>query len=555
MLKKFMVFFVASALFFPKFAVFGLDSQRAPQHFRSEMNFPSPTVSPEMVDLGSLRPGEEARGVFLTKKTESVNPEWFVEAPEGWQTVEEHNLPGLIGEAPASLLVSLRYQKVVSRDDKKYASLLLRMETAGRSVAFSREAPLGGLQETLQFNYVGGSQKVFFTARLTELSPNPMLALDARRIDFGKIRAGEAVSKRLHLTNKGKQPLQWKVRIAGASDEPLQTRYVSFRRILAEAPTVLSGIPQEGLELSGNWEKEGGYPAGQGEQSFLKYQFTGTGISLFFWVAPEGGPLSVSLDGRFVNVIDGYAADRQRVEILLAENLPDGPHVLTIASGAGKVTFEGAGVFGGRIGKGPRGWVSVFPDSGMTTRETDYINISVNTRGLLPGIYGDRLLFSSNGGDADLQFFLEVAADKPARLLDVHRYSAGADSLLTSTPQAETARIKAHGYRYVGLAFRLFAPGTPGTTDFYRWFNPTTGDHYYSYNPNGGKPLPGYIFEGSIGSIGTSRLTGARELYRWFNRNTKHHFYTTDQSGEGMAKKGFQFDGIAGFVAGGRSLN
>ena len=548
MLKKFMVFFAGMVLLFPTFAVFALNNQRAQLPFRSEISVLSPTVSPETVELGTLRPGEEARGVFLTKKTEAVNPEWFVEAPEGWQTVEEHNLPGLVGEAPASLSVSLRYQKVVTREDKKYASLLLRLETGGRAAAFSREAPLGGLHETLQFNYVGGSQQVFFTAQLTELSPNPVLALDAERIDFGKIKAGETVSQRVHLTNKGKRQLQWKVRVAGASDEPLTARYVSFRRILAEAPTVLSGIPQDGLELSGNWEKEGGYPAGQGEQSFLKYQFTGTGISLFFRASPEGGPLGASLDGQFVNVLDGYAAERERVEIRLAENLPDGPHVLTIAGGAGKVTFEGAGVIGSRIGKGPRGWVSVFPDSGMTTRETDYINISVNTRGLLPGIYGDRLLFSSNGGDADLQFFLEVATDRPARLLEVHRYSAGADSLLTSTPQAETARIKARGYRYVGLAFRLFAPGTPGTTDFYRWFNPATGDHYYSYTPNGGKPLPGYIFEGSIGSIGTSKLTGARELYRWFNRKTKHHFYTTDQSGEGMAKKGFQFDGIAGFV-------
>jgi len=548
MTKRFMVFPLVLALFFPTVEVFGLNNQRAPLPFQSEINMLSPTVSPETVDLGVLRPGEEARGVFLTKKMESVNPEWFVEAPEGWRVVEDRNLPGLVGEAPASLLISLRCVKIVSRDDKKYASLLLRLETGGRSVVFSRDAPLGGLQETLQFNYVGGNQKVFFTAQLAELSIDPMLAIDARRIDFGKIKAGETVSHRIHLTNKGKNPLKWKVRVAGVNDEPPSARYVSFSRVIAETPAVLSGSSQEGLELSGNWDKNGGYPAGQGEQSFLKYQFTGAGISLFFWRSPEGGPLSAFLDGQFVDVIDGFAANRERTEILIAENQPDGPHVLTIAGGAGKVTFEGVGVFGRQIGKGPRGWTSVFPDSGVTTRETDYINISVNTRGLLPGIYGDRLLFSSNGGDADLQFSIEVAGDKFARLLDVHRYSAGSDSLLTSNPQAETARLQARGYRYVGIAFRLFASGTPGSTDFYRWFNPKLVDHYYSYSPDGAKPLPGYIFEGSIGNIGTSKLTGARELYRWFNRKTKHHFYTTDQSGEGMAKKGFQFDGIAGFV-------
>jgi len=104
------------------------------------------------------------------------------------------------------------------------------------------------------------------------------------------------------------------------------------------------------------------------------------------------------------------------------------------------------------------------------------------------------------------------------------------------------------GYRHTGIAFRLFSPGTPGTTDFFRWFNPSKGDHFYSYDPKGGKPLPGYLFEGSIGNIGTSRLTGTRELYRWFNPTTNGHFYTTEQGGEGITKKGYRFDGIAGFV-------
>lgn len=548
MARRVLVFFVVLALFPPALKAFALNGERVPPPFQHEINLFSPIYSPETVDFGELRPGKEAKGTFFTNKVESVNPEWFAEPPEGWQAIDEQNLPGLVGEAPAPLLVSLRYLKAVSRADQKYASLLLRMETGGRSVAFSREAPLGALRETIKFNYVGGIQKVGLTAQLAELSPTPMLELDERKIDFGKIRAGETVSRRLHLTNKGKNPLQWQVRVAGRNDEPLAGRYVSFRRVLSEMPAVLTGQTQEGLELSGHWDRDGGYPSGQGEQSSLKYRFTGTGISLYFWKAPEGGPLSAFLDGQLVDIIDGFAASREQAEVLIADAQPDGPHDLTITCGEGKVTFEGVGVFGKQPGKGPRGWVSVFPDSGMTTREMDYINISVNTNGLLPGLYGDRLLFSSNGGDADLQFFLEVVADKRTLLIDVYRYFAGSDCLLTSTPQAETARIQARKYRFGGLAFRLFAAGTPGTTDFYRWFNPVAGDHFYSSAPDGGKPLPGYIFEGAIGHIGTSKLTGTRELYRWFNRKTKHHFYTTDQSGEGMAQKEFQFDGIAGFV-------
>jgi hypothetical protein len=548
MVKRFIVFYVMSALFFPASAVLGLNVQPSPLPPGREFALPSPTVSPETVDFGELRPGEEAKGAFFMNKTASVNPEWFAEAPEGWQMATEYSLSGLVGEAPAPLSITLRFQKIFSRYDKKYAALLLRMETGGRSVSLSRDVPLGELRERLQFNYVGGSQGVSFTARLSELAATPMLELDMFRVDLGKIRVGETVSQRVHLTNRGKTPLKWKVRVAGANDEPGQERYISFQRVISEFPAALSGQTQEGLDFSGNWMKKGGYPEGAGEQSSMRYRFTGTGATLYFWRSPKSGPFSVFLDGQFVDVIDGFAENGERSEVLIAENQPDGPHLLTAVCGDGPVTFEGVSVFGKTSGKGPRGWVTVFPDSGFTTRETDYINISINTRGLLPGIYGDRLLFSSNGGAAELQFSLEVAGDTHTRLLDVHRYLAGSDCLLTSTPHAETALIKARGYSYAGLPFRLFTPGTPGTIEFYRWFNSGSGDHYYSYKPDAGKGLPGYTFEGAIGNIGTSKLTGTKELYRWVNRKTRHHFFTTDQSGEGMAKKGFQYDGISGFV-------
>jgi hypothetical protein len=302
------------------------------------------------------------------------------------------------------------------------------------------------------------------------------------------------------------------------------------------------------LELTGTWAEEGGYPSGQGEQNTLRYRFTGTGISLCFWKSPDGGPFSVFLDDQYIDIIDGFAERRERAEVLIADAQTDDPHLLAIVNGGGKVTLEGVRLFGKPIQRGPHGWITVFPDSGVTTRETDYINVALNTRQLLPGIYGGRVFFTSNGGEADVEVFLDVVAETQARFMDVHRYLAGFDYLYTTNPQAEATRLQVKGYRHTGIAFRLFAPGTPGTTDFFRWFNPLKGDHFYSYDPKGGKPLPGYLFEGSIGNIGTSRLTGTRELYRWFSPTTNGHFYTTDQGGEGITKKGYRFDGIAGFV-------
>jgi hypothetical protein len=110
-------------------------------------------------------------------------------------------------------------------------------------------------------------------------------------------------------------------------------------------------------------------------------------------------------------------------------------------------------------------------------------------------------------------------------------------------------RLQTGAYRKEGIAFRLFAPGTPGTTEFYRWYSTKKDDHYYSYDLNGGaKSIKGYVFEGSIGNIGTSKLTNTRELYRWYNPATGRHFYTTDQKGDNFAEKGYKFDGIAGYV-------
>jgi hypothetical protein len=432
--------------------------------------------------------------------------------------------------------------------------LILRLEAGGHAAAFRREVPVGDLREEIRFNYDGGTISVFFNVRLVELASAPLLEVEPLRMDFGTIRPGEQITKRILLKNRGRESLKWKAGVAGGMGMPSTAlppvgRYVSLRNEAAGTGVYsFSGPLREGLELSGNWEEEGGYPSGQGEQNVLRYRFTGTGISLYFWKSPDGGPFSVFLDEQFVNLVDGYAERRERVEALIIEGQIEGPHLLAIVNGAGKMTLEGLRVFGKPIQKGPRGWISVFPDSGFTTRETDYINVAINTRRLTPGIYGDYVFFTSNGGEADVEVFLEAAAETTPRFLDVHRYLAGSDYLYTTNPQAEASRLRLKGYRHIGIVFRLFAPETPGTTDFFRWFNPSKGDHYYSYDPKGGKPLPGYLLEGAIGNIATSRLSGTRELYRWFNPAKGGHFYTTDQTGEGLAKKGYRFDGIAGFV-------
>lgn len=511
-------------------------------------------ITPGEIELGQLGPRNEAKALFHVKNTGSGKQGITISGPEGWVPTGNEKLSAFAGEEPEPVRIQLSYVKEVGQGKNRSCSLTLRLEAAGQSASFRREVPAGDLREAIRLSSAGMSQEVFFRVRLTEIPSAALLEAEPVRIDFGTVHTGESITRRILVKNRGRDSLKWRVGAAGARGmpatlKPPEGRYLSFHHESAAKGThTLTGEIREGVELTGTWAEEGGYPTAQGEQNTLRCRFTGTGVRLYFWKSPDGGPFSLFIDDQFHDVIDGFSERRERVEVPIADALTDGPHLLTIVNGGGKVTLEGVNLLGKTVQRAPRGWITVFPDSGVTNRETDYINVTLNTGHLSPGIYGEHIFITSNGGEADVQLFLDIPAEAQPRFMDVHRYLAGFDYLYTTNPQSEAGRIQAKGYRFTGIAFRLFAPGTPGTTDFFRWFNPQIGDHFYSYDPKGGKPLPGYLFEGSIGNIGTSRLTGTKELYRWFNPTTKGHFFTTDQGGEGITKKGYRFDGIAGFV-------
>lgn len=512
-------------------------------------------IQPGELNLGLIGPGEGAGAILYLKRTGVRNVAWALEGPEGWILVEGNRVTGIAGEQAEPVRLRLDFANEPGPGKIRSGQLFLSIEAGGARSVFRREIPVGPLRETLRFGTVSGSRSVDVQARLTELAATALLQVSPLRVDLGTVRPGEEVSRRLQIVNRGRDTLKWRAGVTGAKGMPADApppsvRFHSFRGEAAQATG--TGMPAkplpDGLELHGNWEESDGYPVTQDEQSVLRYRFNGTGISLVMQKTPEGDPLLVYLDQQLVTTIDGFSSRRERVEIPIAEGLPDAVHLLTLVNGGGRVVFEGVRITGKSVVKAPRGWVSVFPDSGVTTRETDYVTISLNTAKLAPGVYGDRLFILSNGGDADIELVVEVAGELQVRLIDVHRFQAGTDYFYTTTPQEEAARLQVKGYRSLGVAFRLFGTGAAGTTEFYRWYNPTRGDHYYSTEPSGGKPLPGYLFEGTIGNIATVRLPGTRELYRWFNPATGRHFYTTDSAGEGIGRSGYRFDGIAGYV-------
>jgi hypothetical protein len=247
---------------------------------------------------------------------------------------------------------------------------------------------------------------------------------------------------------------------------------------------------------------------------------------------------------------DCREGQKETKECLVAEGLPYGQHILSIINKGSHLVVEGVRVHSRDVKNGTPGLISIFPDSGDTTRETDYVNIMASTKQLSPGFYDENIIFNSNGGKAIIEVSLEISADnKMTRVVDVYRYAAGSDYLYTANPEAEANIIHTKAYKKQGIAYRLFSQGAPGTTPFHRWYSAERNDHFYSYDLHGeGRSLKGYVYEGVIGNIATSRLTNTRELYRWYNPSTGRHFYSTDPNGEAISKRGYRFDGIAGYV-------
>ena len=303
------------------------------------------------------------------------------------------------------------------------------------------------------------------------------------------------------------------------------------------------------MELLGKWSAPDGYPQNRGAVGTLKYAFFGTGIKLYLKTHSEEGNLLFYINDQLLNRHDWLAHDQGVHELVLADNLSLSQHVLTVVCRDGRIELEGVKTLGMDVMRGPSGWMTVFPISGTTTSETDYINVRINTDGMAPGYYADEINFKSNGGEKAAEIYVEVYSDASPRIIDVFLYSKDLDFVFTSNPQAEAKRFLQNGYAKEGIAFRLFASDTPGTTAFYRWFNPDLSDHYYSSDrAGGGKKLDGYVFEGPIGNIATSRMTNTRELYRWVNPSTGRHYYSTDPKGGGKLRRGYRFDGIAGYV-------
>lgn len=529
-------------------------SNSAVVHVEEFISQPVLLVSPREVDLGSIGQSEHARSDYALKNVGSGKLYWWTGGLEGWRQTGRRNLEGTIDSdtRDLSLFVETEIGKEESTSMRQGVyPVTVKIGQGNEYVSFRKELPLGRYRERFVITSNGGTRHLFFTFAVTEALSRPRLEFRPYGIDCGTIEAGKQVMKKVEIRNTGKDVLTWQARLQEnrrmfQGKALVKGKYVSlFNGTMPE--TGAYEVPQhlkQHIEIQGIWYNSEGYPVSENTGDTLSIAFEGTGLALFAVKTEESGTFDITIDDKSSIAFDGKAEQRERGEFHIATKLDEGAHSVTITNGEGRLELEGMRIYSNTLITGRKGWIRIFPDRGTTTGEVDYINVMINSKGLMPGSYSENILFYSDGGDGYVELALDIEDAKESTLIDIYRQSRGNDTLLTADPEP------VEGYRKEkAVAFRLFRKGTPGTTELYGWYNPHTGDHFYSSDKSGGrKDLTGYDFEGSIGNIATLKLSGTRELFRWFNPDRGTHYYTTDPKGEGRTDDGYTYDGITGYV-------
>jgi len=511
-------------------------------------------VSQHEVDFGKVGPGETSKGMISLQNVGGEDLIWLLYRMGDWILPYDDTLSGTAGISARHIRLTIESMTDEGVSVNGLFPVRIKFETGHDSVSYEKRLHPGSYREELKILSNGGERTVFLKFDVTEQGSRPSMEVKPLGIDFGSVETDKKLMKRIELRNVGKDVLKWEAVLQGKKKifkglALEKGRYVSFENedIAGKGRYTIPTRLKNSLEISGEWSEEGGYPYSTGEKDLLRYSFSGSGIVVFLWKDVYGGRLDVFVDGQMVGEIDCASEKRERIEFPVIEILDEEPHLLILAVRGGTVEVEGVRIYASGLIEDSKEWMRISPEKGTTTNEVDYINVMASTEGLAPGTYSENILFYSGEGVEKVEVSIDVMSNKTPELIKIYRYIKGTESLLS--PETASGDLPLERYQKGEGAFYLFRRGTPGTTEFFQWHNPSMGTHFYSYSRSGGKhSLEGYVFDGTIGNIATVKLPLTRDLYRWFNPDTGAYFYTTDTKGENHEKMGYKYDGVAGYV-------
>ncbi len=132
--------------------------------------------------------------------------------------------------------------------------------------------------------------------------------------------------------------------------------------------------------------------------------------------------------------------------------------------------------------------------------------------------------------------------NNPIPLYRYYRGGAKANHFYTTT------RGSYGGYVYEGVVGKIYKTQISGTVPLYSYYNSSIVDHFYTTNFNElGNGAHGWRREGNLGYVYRSGGNGRLPLYRFWNITVGDHFYTTNRN-EGNNAPGYAYEGVACYI-------
>lgn len=155
---------------------------------------------------------------------------------------------------------------------------------------------------------------------------------------------------------------------------------------------------------------------------------------------------------------------------------------------------------------------------------------------------GGTALNSWNGFSA-----LDILAQRTVYPLDptqipIYRYASTSRHFYTNS--WSELGLGGNGFNYEGPSGYLYNYNKTGTVAFYREYNSSSNDHFYTTS----NTIPvGYGYEGVLGYVYTTQVAGSIPLYRYY-KPSGGHFYTINFSELGGGSQGYTYEGVACYV-------
>ncbi|NTW78204.1 MAG: hypothetical protein HGB33_10635, partial [Syntrophaceae bacterium] len=173
-------------------------------------------ITPRELDIGTIGAGETLSGVFTLKNMGAGSMSWYTFGPEGWKAEENQRLSGVVENGAASLRVEVQVSSNgptanASKSKASVDQVKITMSAGNARLVCRKNLSAGQHREAIKVISVGGSRTIFVKFKIVDNQELAQINLNPERLDMGSVRQGKNISKKIRLTNKGKEILNWSV--------------------------------------------------------------------------------------------------------------------------------------------------------------------------------------------------------------------------------------------------------------------------------------------------------------------------------------------------------